>query len=292
MENQDKIVEQFKKAAENSENQDFPGMEKVWSRVDAKLDTKVFKKQNKNWQKMAVAASVVIVGIIAYQFLKTDKEITIPKNQLVITDSTQVISEKPILEENAIVVTESNSWSSTKKEEQALQEQINSNTDEVIVANSVVKDSASVSTKSSGYLLRGRVFDAIGVHRVKQDNSAIEGKKAEVQDTKIETPLIVIDGKTITNNKKSPEKILDELDKDEFETVYLKEPLYIINGIYYSEESLFGKTPTSPYAPLDKQEIKTIKILQGEEATSVYGKKGEKGVVIITTKTGKPVVLK
>jgi TonB-dependent SusC/RagA subfamily outer membrane receptor len=71
--------------------------------------------------------------------------------------------------------------------------------------------------------------------------------------------------------------------------VILDEPLYIIDGIYYSENDLYGPNPTSPYAPLDKQEIKTITILQDLEATSKYGEKGKKGVVIITTKTGKPV---
>ena len=65
-------------------------------------------------------------------------------------------------------------------------------------------------------------------------------------------------------------------------------PLYIIDGIYYSENDLFGKNPTSPYAPLNEQEIKTITILQDLEATEKYGEKGKKGVVIITTKAGKP----
>ncbi len=70
--------------------------------------------------------------------------------------------------------------------------------------------------------------------------------------------------------------------------VILDEPLYIIDGIYYSEDDLFGKNPTSPYAPLNQQDIKTITILQDLEATEKYGEKGKKGVVIITTKTGKP----
>ena len=62
----------------------------------------------------------------------------------------------------------------------------------------------------------------------------------------------------------------------------------LIDGVYYSENDLFGKNPTSPYAPLNKQEIKTITVLQDLEATSKYGEKGKKGVVIITTKYGKP----
>ena len=56
----------------------------------------------------------------------------------------------------------------------------------------------------------------------------------------------------------------------------------------YSEEELFGPNPTSPYSPLNKQLIETISILQDEKAVSIYGEKGKNGVVIITTKDGKP----
>ena len=52
----------------------------------------------------------------------------------------------------------------------------------------------------------------------------------------------------------------------------------------YSEESLFGKNPTSPYAPLSKQKIEKIEVLQPTDAIKIYGKKGEKGVVIISIK--------
>ena len=85
------------------------------------------------------------------------------------------------------------------------------------------------------------------------------------------------------------EKELDKINSEEIaDTTYLPNPLYIINGIEYSEESLFGKNPTSPYAPLDKQKITSTNILKPADATKNYGKKGENGIVIITTKDGKP----
>ncbi len=52
----------------------------------------------------------------------------------------------------------------------------------------------------------------------------------------------------------------------------------------YSEESLFGKNPTSQYAPLSKQKIEKIEVIQPADAVKIYGKKGEKGVVIISIK--------
>jgi hypothetical protein len=66
--------------------------------------------------------------------------------------------------------------------------------------------------------------------------------------------------------------------------IELKEPVYFINGVEYSEESLFGENPTSPYAPLNKQKIEKIEIIQPTDAIKIYGKKGEKGVVIISIK--------
>ena len=304
MENQDKIVEQFKNAAQKAETKDFPEMEKIWSRVDAKLDTVVYKKQNNNWKKLAVAASIVLVGIIVFQFLKTEDKILIPENEIVVSDSKKGVLSDTITEENAIVSIETEKPIIKNNAEEILQKQI-TNAQTVVVneeptpsakeAEKMIFEAYSTAEKSkksaaspSNSVLKGRVYDAVSVNSSsKEDESA----KSETQEAK-NLPLVVIDGKTITNNKKSGEEIISELDKEEFESVYLKEPLYIINGTYYSEESLFGKNPTSPYAPLDQQEIKTIKILQDENATAIYGEKGKKGVVIITTKTGKPVAPK
>ena len=94
--------------------------------------------------------------------------------------------------------------------------------------------------------------------------------------------MVVIDGKA---SKKS----LTNINPEEIESIVeLKEPIYYINGVEYSEESLFGENPTSPYAPLSKQKIDTIVILQPEKAIPIYGEKGKKGVVIITTVGSKP----
>ena len=82
---------------------------------------------------------------------------------------------------------------------------------------------------------------------------------------------------------------VEELNNTEMDSiVYLANPLYIINGNEYTEKELFGPNPTSPYAPLNQQDIISTSIYQGEDATKLYGEKGKKGVVIITTKNGKP----
>lgn len=142
----------------------------------------------------------------------------------------------------------------------------------------------------SGHFYKGKIFDAIGVHN---EIEAKSDKAIKVSLNK-NAPLIVIDGKAITrkanSNKDDYKKALSDFDDNEIETIVeLKEPLYVINGVYYSEEELFGFNPTSPYAPLDKQEIETIVVLQEKDAVPVYGEKGRKGVVIVSTKNGKPI---
>lgn len=106
---------------------------------------------------------------------------------------------------------------------------------------------------------------------------------------------MVIDGQALSSKKSknmgnTGMEIASNLKNNDIESVLvLKEPLYIINGVEYSEEELFGSNPTSPYVPLNKQEIQSIEILQNDEAITKYGDKGKKGVVIITTKNRKPV---
>ena len=108
-------------------------------------------------------------------------------------------------------------------------------------------------------------------------------KDAKVNNTQKEEPLVVIDNKAVKKSIKE----LEFTDGDSL--IVLKEPLYIINGVEYTEQELFGPNPTSPYTPLNKQEIETLSILQDQKAVEQFGKKGSKGVVIITTKNGKPV---
>ena len=75
---QDKLFNQIKSAAENAETKDFPSMDKVWNRVEEKLDQKVIKKESNLWKKIAVAATVLLVASVGYQFLKTETKVTTP----------------------------------------------------------------------------------------------------------------------------------------------------------------------------------------------------------------------
>jgi Ca-activated chloride channel homolog len=107
MENQDKIFEQFKDIATEAESKPFPAMDKVWSRVEDKLDYKAAKKSAGIWKITAIAASLLLLTAVGYQLLDTakmpsgtveKKDVTAPAiqdqdNQLTTADP--VIASKP-----------------------------------------------------------------------------------------------------------------------------------------------------------------------------------------------------
>jgi len=182
-------------------------------------------------------------------------------------------------------------FSTSKIEKQVEASKINlePSKDVYLNLNSTINNFSNMASTNNNYILKGKVFDAIEVNM--NQNVNYELKET---DKKIEIPtshLLVIDGKVIKNKysndniEASSEQIKE--DEDVETVIVLKEPLYIINGMEYTEESLFGKNPTSPYAPLNKQKIKSVEVLQAPEAQARFGEKGKKGVVMITTKNGK-----
>lgn len=106
MENQDKIFEQFKDASKKAETKDFPAMEKVWARVEEKLDKKDDKRTIALWKKIGIAASLLLFFSLGYQFLKTDENtIDMPKNPVVTQEKENTISnsEKEVVVDNSDV---------------------------------------------------------------------------------------------------------------------------------------------------------------------------------------------
>lgn len=296
MDNQDKLFDQIKSAAENAETKDFASMEKVWSRIDAKLDTKVEQKNTNNWKKLLVAASILLVTFIGYQFLKDDKTTIVIENtvvksdtnktsqSLIKTDSTAVATANPLIKKDA---------------DKIVEKQIsNPNTVAILeesASNIAEKDKNSATPQKE--VMKLKMASKSGSWKVENNNPARGvvytettmdqvAKSEEPATLKKQKPLVIIDDKLRKDGYTS-------LNEDEIESlVELPEPVYYINGLEFSEEELFGKTPTSPYAPLSKQNIVTISVLLPEKAIPIYGKKGEKGIVIITTKDGKPKVKK
>jgi hypothetical protein len=301
MEHQDKIFEQFKKAAENQDTQDFPGMEKVWSRVDAKLDTQVFKAQKKtntNWKKFAVAASVVVGSVFAFELWKQFDTTEKPIQNSVVETTKKEINSVITNDSTAIVTIEKEPAIDNKTNEKILHQQIESANQVAVLENKpIANDSIQVRPLASPVLeeekthfIKPKVHEATSVKRAKVEEDNYKFKEEVAKPTSVvkkAPPLIIVDGKV------AGKKVTEIENTDDLETIVeLKEPLYIINGKEYSEKEVFGPNPTSPYYPLNKQEIESISIYQNEEAIELYGEKGNKGVVVIKTKNGRPAILK
>ncbi len=318
MNSEEKIYSKIKNASQNGEK-DFPGMDKVWNRVEEKLDNTIVVKKKNTWQKLAIAATVLLSFSIIYQFVTNEETFkgTIKSNEAnpVIVSN---VSVKKIIEKAKEIVVENNSnhepnksATDTYKSETNLMEQNNFDMETIVpdvviddtgkkmnlnastfnnYNNSNLSNSAFNSANSNtDYLLKGRKFDTTTANY-----DWTTEKKTDAQQPKMTAPiqknkdLVVIDGVAMDKSYNA-EKELNKISAEEIaDTTYLPNPLYIINGVEYTEESLFGKNPTSPYAPLDKQKITATTILKPADATKIYGKKGENGIVIITTKDGKP----
>ena len=315
MNSEEKIYSKIKNASHKGEK-DFPGMDKVWNRVEEKLDNTIVVQKKNTWQKLAIAATILLSFSIIYQFMSND-EIIKDKNEttnsvIVSTDSVKKIIDKakevvvdnsiPTKLENKINPNITSSETSDNliddsamkmevKEDQfdseekgEITNELNKNIgteNEVSFKNSALNSSSS----NTDYLAPTKKYEAT-VKPVQSKYKATKSKSAApVQQNK---DLVVIDGIAMDKSYNA-EKELEKINTEDItDTTYLPNPLYIINGIEYSEESLFGKNPTSPYAPLDKQKITSTNILKPADATKNYGKKGENGIVIITTKDGKP----
>lgn len=70
-------------------------------------------------------------------------------------------------------------------------------------------------------------------------------------------------------------------------------PLYLIDGVPYSSETVGNSRTTSimptlanPLNSINPQDIESIEVLKDADATAIYGSRGANGVVLITTKKG------
>ena len=101
MENQDKIFEHFKDIAHQAGSEEFTSMDKVWSRVEEKLDYKETKQSLVFWKVIAVAASLLLFVTIVYHFMGSGTENAETEHRVTTTDSVRPV-EKPVLNTNTV----------------------------------------------------------------------------------------------------------------------------------------------------------------------------------------------
>ncbi len=313
MNQEEKIYQKIKNASHKIEEKSFPGMDKIWNRVEEKLDTKVIKKKSEVWKKLAIAASFLLFFTVGIQLFTTQTELTKPiepkinvetsseqvednleynaetekKESVEILSETEtlVTSDKAIEKptQSKEVVVENHKESPKLMENNHLEKAKTSFAADEITADVtfISQEDAiakghynSASSNNVFYPGKGKIYAARSSNM--KYELKIDEKEAKIQEKSDD--LVLVNGKLSDKKKK-------DVQNEDYETyVELKNPIYIINGEEFSEESLFGEKPTSKYAPLTNQKIDSIKVYLPDEAKSIYGKKGENGVVIISIK--------
>lgn len=151
MENQDKIFEQFKDASKKAETKDFPAMEKVWNRVEEKLDKKDDKKTIALWKKIGIAASLLLFFSLGYQFLKTDETtIDTPKNPIVTQEKENTISnsEKEAVVDNSDITVKPEK-TETKTSKTIKSKAVSIKTDDAVAVAEDTKETEEVYSKAT-----------------------------------------------------------------------------------------------------------------------------------------------
>ena len=67
-------------------------------------------------------------------------------------------------------------------------------------------------------------------------------------------------------------------------------PIYVIDGVVLDQDNMSGHSNavSTPLATLNPADIETVTILKDAASASLYGSQGANGVIVITTKQGKP----
>ena len=205
----------------------------------------------------AIAASIVLVGTIAYHFYQPNEPLKVNEQPLVLRDTVKV---KKTIEESTVVTNEKTesikavhpaikAEASQIIEEQvqlkpnavALEEpkkaEINAEISETS-ASSLYDDEIKVpvSSEKVAIIPKMSIVETASAQKRTQiaPNYNAVTERENLQSRKL-VPLILLDGQKIS------EKELDKVSPAELDSiVLLKEPLYIINGVEYSEQEIFS----------------------------------------------------
>ncbi len=131
-------------------------------------------------------------------------------------------------------------------------------------------------------------------------------KSEDLTSQPVSDPLQALEGRVpglqIGQSSGLPGKIMSVTLRGQNSIAFRSQPLYIIDGVPFfmaaagSGDLTFdnpnlpaiGGASSSPLDGLNLNDIESIDILKDADATSIYGSRGANGVILITTKKGKP----
>ena len=271
---EEKLYKKIQQAAQNAEQKDFPGMENVWARVENKLETQTLQKEKHLWKKIAVAASIVLVGTLAFLLLQPKENIIVPENTISAIDTTK----------NEIPTPESaNGFATTnpvikKDAKEILQQQI------VIQNNIVINDTINYSSRKEVTIHNPMMLEEVQA----KTSFAPELRNDASNAAFLSNQGFAAKGKAYSITTVSAEDISQEPIKE-----MMNNDFVIIRG-QISQESANGNEPLivlnnhlvtkAILNDIDPNSIASVTVLKNQAAISLYGEKGKNGAIVLTTK--------
>ncbi|MES2484741.1 MAG: von Willebrand factor type A domain-containing protein [Bacteroidota bacterium] len=110
MENQDKLYNEFKDAAQKAEDKGFARMDAVWNRVEDKLDNKKQRRIAAWWKYTGIAALLLLFTGIGFMLLKSNTDVIIPQAKpdsgvtVIDTQKVKEVTTPPAIKQKETVV--------------------------------------------------------------------------------------------------------------------------------------------------------------------------------------------
>ncbi|WP_276967693.1 T9SS type A sorting domain-containing protein [Chryseobacterium sp.] len=292
------IDQQFNEASKLSEEPTvFPGFDKVWGKIEEKLDKKEEKKKIiPIWLPYGIAASLMI-GLGAFYFMNK-KEAAEPLQPVIVENKVSNSSGNKV----DIAKTDSTIKENIRKEKLPL-----SVPDPIAYQSSAVVGTDSYKTHPSCNIPTVKAPDKITASLPPIYNDTLKTKeidevvvtaygikKSYKSVTASSTVMIASTDKNPVHSPAAVSSLAGRVAGIEVSTGIKKHdailirgtrsmdgrstaPLYIVDGIILGRESGFLNA-------LDPKKIKELKVLKGLEAAALYGSKANNGVIVITTK--------
>jgi Ca-activated chloride channel family protein len=294
MENQDKLYDQFRDASQKSEAKDFPAMEKVWNRVEEKLDQKEDRKGIVLWKKIAVAASLLLFLSLGYQFLKSDNKVSpnlTPEKNVVIQENppvsapaetpaiikkdAEIILKKQIANPNTVAVSDVG-----HDEKEIVVEEDNSiyALDEIVLeAPPIVRTKKSLVYSSTVVASESVEISSKGRKDKKSKKESTQNAKAAPNPGLLQSLQGHVAGVNIGYASNQPGSSQNIVLRGISSINGNTDPLYVIDGVPTNGDAL---------RKLDPNSIESITVLKDASATAIYGSRATNGAIVITSKSG------
>lgn len=299
-ENIDQLFSDESKKAE--ENATFPSFEKVWEKVENRLDeveNTTKKRIIPIWLPYSIAASLVFTFGIMYFF--NQKEEISDTSKIASNETSKVINNQGFNNDlDSANIAKLDQSIKQNIEKSQLNETSNNNLVKKKVSSPQVLAATKISNQDSeSSNINTEVDKSIEISN-NNDNQFILAKAAPspvVENTaSLESERIIETkkyksaevAKMSLNNQKTSELLTSTAEQSSFSEYavnndddfkisrkHASEPLYIVDG--YVADTKFLKN-------YNKKKITSLNIVEGDNAKKLYGNLAKKGVVVITTK--------